>query len=653
MSIEGALFGLLVAAACLPAVSAMRRKWPGVVGCVVLGLLAAPAASMWTDRKADDTRDRVALDERPIEVRQDGYVSSDTCKPCHPGPYTTWHASFHRTMTQFATPETVAAPFAGEELIDESGMYRLQRSGDEFRVEMPDPAWRGDPAARPRVSKRIVMITGSHHYQVYWFPSGNTRVVWVLPFIWMIEEQRWITRGAAFLGPAERTKHILGVWNNSCIKCHSTRGRPGPDASGGMDTRVAEIGIACEACHGPAEEHVRLHRDPRARYRLHASGQADPSIVNPARLSHTASAQVCGQCHGVWRHDGDEGWRDWMTNGLRYRPGDDLEERVLVLRFDRTVDLPRMREFEESTPSYRMERQFWRDGQVRVSGREYNGLLDTPCYQKGRLTCVSCHRLHRDEQDPRTIEEWRNDLLGASMEEDEACLDCHASYANDVRSHTHHEPGSSGSLCYNCHMPYTTYGLLKAIRSHEIDSPTVSASLRSGRPNACNQCHLNETLAWTARYLDQWYEMPSPRLPPLHREVAASVVWSLSGDAGQRALMAWSMGWPAAREISKSGWMAPYLAQLLDDPYEAVRLMAHRSLRTLPGYEDFDYDFLAPPTERAAARLRALELWRHLPGKPDDDGAAAVLVDDRGVLREDLFYPLLARRDERVVELHE
>jgi hypothetical protein len=202
-------------------------------------------------------------------------------------------------------------------------------------------------------------------------------------------------------------------------------------------------------------------------------------------------------------------------------------------------------------------------------------------------------------------------------------------------------------------MPYTTYGLLKAIRSHEIDSPTVSASLRSGRPNACNQCHLNETLAWTARYLDQWYEMPSPRLPPVHHEVAAAVVWSLSGDAGQRALMAWSMGWPAAREISKSGWMAPYLAQLLDDPYEAVRLMAHRSLRTLPGYEDFDYDFLAPPAERAAARLRALEMWRRLPGKPEDDGAAAVLVDSHGTLREELFYPLLARRDERVVELHE
>ena len=35
--------------------------------------------------------------------------------------------------------------------------------------------------------------------------------------------------------------------------------------------------------------------------------------------------------------------------------------------------------------------RFWSDGMVRVTGREYNGLLDTACIQKGKMSCLSCH----------------------------------------------------------------------------------------------------------------------------------------------------------------------------------------------------------------------------------------------------------------------
>ena len=38
--------------------------------------------------------------DRPIEVASDRYVSSRTCRACHPSQYASWHASYHRTMTQ-------------------------------------------------------------------------------------------------------------------------------------------------------------------------------------------------------------------------------------------------------------------------------------------------------------------------------------------------------------------------------------------------------------------------------------------------------------------------------------------------------------------------------------------------------------------------
>src|SRR4029079_17836216 len=84
-------------------------------------------------------------------------------------------------------------------------------------------------------------------------------------------------------------------------------------------------------------------------------------------------------------------------------------------------------------------------------------------------------------------------------------------------------------------------------------------------------------------------------------------------DAGQRALTAWSMGWKPAQEASGSQWSAPFLIGLLDDPYDAVRTVAYRSLRSLPGMERFTYDFMAPHEQRLADVGRALTLWQDGP----------------------------------------
>ena len=92
-----------------------------------------------------------------------------------------------------------------------------------------------------------------------------------------------------------------------------------------------------------------------------------------------------------------------------------------------------------------------------------------------------------------------------------------------VAAHTRHGADSAGSSCYNCHMPYTTYGLLKTIRSHTIGSPTVKESVESGRPNACNLCHLDKTLAWTGDALARWYGTPAVALNEDERSVAASL----------------------------------------------------------------------------------------------------------------------------------
>jgi hypothetical protein len=296
-----------------------------------------------------------------------------------------------------------------------------------------------------------------------------------------------------------------------------------------------------------------------------------------------------------------------------------------------------------------VEHRFWPDGMVRVTGREMHGLLETPCFQHGEMSCLSCHAMHARSEQQAALADWTDDQLSPGMRGDRACTQCHESLAANVEAHTHHGAASEGSRCYNCHMPHTSYGLLKAVRSHQVDSPRVQTELATGRPNACNLCHLDRTLAWTADALQRWYAIERPALDEDHAQIAAGVLWMLTGDAGVRALAAWSLGWKpaldAAHAAGASSWAAGYLGHLLADPYDAVRFVAARSLAAIAPEMVDDVDFLAPVAARADARERMLEAWRGTAGKRDAD--SAVMLDER------TFERLARNRNDVRVELHE
>lgn len=607
------------------------------------------------------------ITHRPVQIESDGYISSRTCKSCHPSQYEAWHRSYHRTMTQVASAASVRADFDGVEIASVHGRpMRLERRDSEFWAEFDDPDWDRTTDRPSRIVRQIVMTTGSHNQQVYWYRTDRNRLLGQLPGAYLIPEGRWIPRRAAFLRPpTDWPESETGRWNAVCIDCHTTHGKSGFDTPVGSkpmttqvaDTRVAEFGIACEACHGPSDLHVRANGSPLRRYWLHLTGKPDPTTVQPARLDPRRSSEVCGQCHGIWGFFDVDGQQRANAHGLPYRPGHDLRQTRFVAQPSRQMDSPTMKSILAAYPGF-VRDSFWSDGMVRVSGREYNGLLDSPCFEKATdpdrtMSCFSCHTMHKAPQDPRSIDEWADTYqIAAEMGSQQACLQCHAPIAKDVAAHTNHRIGSTGSACYNCHMPYTTYGLLKALRSHQISSPTVAASVQTGRPNACNACHLDKTLEWTSEYLENWYGTPMVPLDDDQRTIAASLLWLLRGDAGQRALMAWSLGWQPAQQASGTSWMPPYLSLLLDDPYDAVRFIAARSLRSFPDFAGFDYDFVAPSRQRMAAGVRTMDVWRRgrLATSRTD---AALLFDERGMLRRDEWTRLVALRDHRRVSLNE
>jgi hypothetical protein len=617
-----------------------------VIGIIATWGVGLTATTQWRNAHAPPPPS-----DRPLAIAGDGFVSSASCRACHPSEHASWHASFHRTMTQPATPANVIPPLDGLELIHGGVLYRIDRDADRFRV-------RSRPVAAPPTAfgppREIALLTGSHHQQNFWLTTGVGRALEPFPFGWLIADSKWAPLGDTFLAPPDvaDARGGAGAWNNGCLHCHSTHGRPRGRADGSFDTRVTELGIACESCHGEGREHIARQRHPLRRYLAHLTDGPDPSIVNPARLTGPASALACGQCHSIWAFESAAAEAGVNRDGSQFRPGDPILGDRFVTHPTTPDHIAQKEQLRAANPHF-FEDSFWPDGMVRVTGREYNGIERSPCFQSGQFSCLSCHEMHPAKTDRATLQTWAISQMKSDARSDRACLQCHEPIAQDIAAHTRHAPDSAGSRCYDCHMPHSSFGLLRAVRSHQVSSPTADESVRHGRPNACNLCHLDQPLAWTAEKLNAWYGQPVPALSSDDRAIAAGAKWLLQGDAGQRGLIAWSMGWTPAQQAAGRGWLAPYLAITLNDPYSAVRYAAWKSLRTLPGYEAFAFDYVASDDVTFDAANRAYQQFLARPPAAPPSFPPHILLEPSGQFQAAPYQRLLDARDNRRIYLVE
>ena len=117
--------------------------------------------------------------------------------------------------------------------------------------------------------------------------------------------------------------------------------------------------------------------------------------------------------------------------------------------------------------------------------------------------------------------------------------------------------------------------------------------------------------------------------------------------------MAWAMGWRTAQEASSTNWIPAHLSSLLDDPYHAVRFIAYRSMRSLPGFTEFAGDFLGSPTRRASDIAEILGRWRTAWSRGSRRVPDELLLNTDGSFHESIVQRLLGERDNRPVALAE
>ena len=487
-------------------------------------------------------------------------------------------------MTQEADQKSVLGDFERDntiiyqgvrtEMIRENGRYWMKFTGADGKKQQLE----------------VVRTIGSRRIQQYLTKSGDQ---WV----------RLAYRLRSCAAPLDAPQWIifLSRWNRLQAACRrmefelrllpqrqgSTAIWIGPARS--RNTEVAELGIACGACHGPAGGHAQRALSPVTRYLWHVKDPSAPTVAvtNPAKLDSDRSAMVCGHCHGQRLPEPRERIRTMMSDGDPYDPGKNL------LEFYRPVQR------EDKIGDFSFAPRFWADGSPRLTAYEYQGMTRSTCFRAGkpgqRITCISCHEMHGG--DPRG-------QLTEEMKTNAACTQCHQQFANPAQlvEHTKHSAESTGSLCYNCHMPSIVYGVMSAHRTHDITNPRPDETVRFNKPNACNQCHLdwsvNRAIAesqrlWPSAFAgsktgDQRFDEPEGK-----RALFA-------GDAVMRALTAAAM--TPATDAN-----APLLLEAMQDRYPIVRYFAANALAA--GYPAMPKpDYLAS----AQARDATLQSWYSL-----------------------------------------
>ncbi len=530
---------------------------------VLLALLAPPtfvaSALRWGFDPVAAAASQALID------RTHGHVGSATCATCHPDHHTSWARTFHATMTQRPTADSVLGAFDGKEVQYGRDRARPFRDGERFCMEIA-------VGTETRVA-HVVLTVGSRRYQQYFERQvrGNGEALVRLPILWHVALQRWLPLETVFLGPdVEGLGSHAAEWNSNCVLCHNTGPRPGLlDANdptrlrdgNRFDSSVAELGIACEACHGPGADHAASHLSPFTRM----AGSLHP-MTNPSKLDQERSVAVCGQCHGARLPEPPRRVAEWFTTGPTFRVGDRLLEHVAPIRANTPV--------RGGADAELFSLRFWGDGTPRLTAYEFQGVTDSKCYRDGAMTCQSCHAMHAG--DPRG--QLRPDREGHGM-----CTQCHAEIARDVAAHTHHAADGEGSQCVACHMPKIVYGVMEVHRSHRIDVPDPARDGAAGRPHACTLCHVDKSLPWAASAMRRWwgdrYQQPERRADGASIELADTAANLLAGDAAARAVAAKALGEAhVTLAPDHAAAVRAWLAVTMGDGYPSVRFLARRSL---------------------------------------------------------------------------
>jgi hypothetical protein len=151
-------------------------------------------------------------------------------------------------------------------------------------------------------------------------------------------------------------------------------------------------------------------------------------------------------------------------------------------------------------------------------------------------------------------------------------------------------------------MPRLNEGLQYVVRTHTIFNPTWPSMIEANQPNACNLCHLEESIDWTIKWLSRWYRIDryrsydSDQIEKNYpdRKGPVGLGWLKSPHESTRLVAT------DAFTRQRAMWGVPELVKMLDDPYLLNRQFTMSALEEMLGIrlEDYGYRYYMTPAER-------------------------------------------------------
>jgi Tfp pilus assembly protein PilF len=283
--------------------------------------------------------------------------------------------------------------------------YRMSRRDGKFFMRQAIADGRGGETAVDE--RELAWVVGSANHSRTYLVSQDGKL-FQAPVCWHTQDPVWdLCPGYEF-----DNRYFARETGRNCVFCHNDRMDLLPGAHNAY-TEPIPHGISCERCHGPGERHVA-----KWEHGATPTGQGDPTVVNPRRLSAELRIQVCFPCHL-----GDANFTErvslYQAALEDWRPGRAITSAVIPFRYS------------ESTLH-----DFGLSGQV-------DRLLLSRCFREsgGRLECLTCHNPHK------TV--FREDRPADFFTS--KCLGCHASDACKAATATRRSTTPPDD-CVACHM---------------------------------------------------------------------------------------------------------------------------------------------------------------------------------------------------------
>lgn len=410
-------------------------------------------------------------------TKEPQYVGGNLCLECHQKEFEDWKGSDHDLAMTEATAEFVLGDFSDVEITRKGQTHKAFKKGDDFFVLTDGPDG--------KMQEYLIKYTFGHYPLQQYLVEFEEGRLQTLALTWNSKDSIWYYMADSVYRDMnvnhENWLHWTNQsqnWNSMCADCHSTNLKTGyQHESQSYNTTWSEIDVSCEACHGPASEHMVWAEKPE--YLRDREAKMGLS-VQTSNIDNEAFVNICARCHSR---------RSSLSD---YAP------------HDKSI-------YNHMIPVLPVEPQFHIDGQILDEDYVFASFTQSKMYMND-VQCNDCHNVHSGQ------------LI---LEGNALCLQCHQADTYDSPQHHFHkakgEDGKgliseagvfydvgSGTECINCHMHGQNYMGVDYRRDHSFRIPRPDLTKKLGSPNACNQCHTQETADWAQSYIEKWHGSSRP-----------------------------------------------------------------------------------------------------------------------------------------------